>query len=79
MDERDILRVIMSMIYDSDIPIKTIAKKAGISTSTIYGWFCGRRRPALNTVEWVMQAIGYKIVFVKEETNDKKTIEENVE
>lgn len=50
-----------------------LAYESGVSISTLYNWFNGEtRRPQSLTTRFVLQALGVKIQYVREE--DGKTI-----
>lgn len=50
--------------------MKQLAQKAGTSDSTICDIENGNHSPSLNTLEWIIRALGYDIDWVIKEAED---------
>ena len=47
---------------------KSVAKAAGIATSTIYFWLSGKtKKPRLDTIIKVADVLGYNVVLVRKQ------------
>ena len=64
-DRDPILEIVTHAITESGLTNKKIAQLAGISAQTIFRWqnYELTRRPQFFTINAVMQALGYKLVF----------------
>ena len=57
----------VALLSRGNMPKAAIARKSGLSESTIRNWMGGKtRRPQSISLQFALQAAGYKLVIMKE-------------
>ena len=47
------------------VSIESLAESVGVSPSTVYGWFNGRKNPTYDNLIILADALGYELVLRK--------------
>lgn len=61
MTVSDFKEELKRVIIESQLTIREIAEKSGVAASTIYDWINYDRTPSVDSAQWVIDALGYKI------------------
>lgn len=56
---------VCKIIQNSDLSVRKIAEKSGVSFQTIYGWINETRAPFLLSAAYVLDTLGYELKIVK--------------
>ena len=66
-----VMRQIKAIMKNEAIKQVGLAKKTGISPVTINRWMTGAKKPSIESVEKLVNAMGYKILVYKDAKPDK--------
>lgn len=73
IDQDPVIHAVRSVVDQTGYKLGRIEAESGVSTSTLRHWFGGiTKRPRNETVNRVMNALGYEQVFVPRQQSDSK-------
>lgn len=59
------LQKLLTLIEESNLSIKSIAKLSGVSNRTIESWVYSKVKPQIDKAEKVLSALGYEIEIIQ--------------
>lgn len=57
------------ILNNEERSVEKISKLSGVPASTIRGWINNKKTPTINNAQWVLSALGYRLMLEKNTEN----------